>query len=343
MTGFPTRHDELRHLATAALVVVAVATVATAAYGCYEWSAAGNRAAGIGFVAGSIAGLLIGVLLYCQVLLVHKLVNYSYRNYDTLLETAELLRRQEEHGRTIAENSSQSEWAKRVVYREKDYEFLRDTIQSAVVRQDWEAAQHLIRDMEKEFGYHDEAAHLREELELARRSTTEERIAAALARFDLLSGQQKWQQALVECERLRVLFPGENRIANLPRELERRRQDHKQELLHEYEQAVRSQDVEKAHRLLFALDQYLLPKEAEPLKESARGVFRARLEQLKAQFTIAISYKQYPGAIAAGEKLIQEFPNSGYAHEIAKLLPMLRQRAGQQVEHAGAGTSPTAS
>ena len=146
------------------------------------------------FLAGGIGALLIGILLYCQVVLIHKFVNYAYRAYDTLLEAADLLRRGEEHSRMIAENSNLSEWAKRVVYREKDYEFLRDTIQGAVIRQDWESAEHLIRDVDTEFGYHDEAAHLREKLEQARKATTSERIAAALARFETLCGQQKWDQ-----------------------------------------------------------------------------------------------------------------------------------------------------
>lgn len=338
MSDAPSRHDELRRLATGALVAALLGAAAACIYGLYEWWGAGNRALGVGFVAGGVAGGLLGVLLYCQILLVLKFVNYAYRAYDALLEASELLRRQEEHTRTIAENATLSDWAKRVVYREKDYEFLRDTIQGAIVRQDWESARHLIQDMEREFGYRDEAASLLEKLEQARRATGEERIAAALARFDSHCKQQKWGQALAECERLKALFPGDTRIANLPREIERRRQEHKQELLRQYEQAVRNSDVDKAHRLLFALDRYLLPNEAESLKESARGVFRARLEQLKTQFTLAVSDRQFPTAIQAGEQLLREFPNSGYAQEISKLLPILRQRSNQPATHAAAAS-----
>ena len=343
MAGFPSRHETVRYLATTALVVSLIVALGACGYGVYEWAGHGNVSVGLAFLAGGIGALLIGVLLYCQVVLIHKFVSYAYRVYDTLLETSDLLRRGEEHSRTIAENSSLSEWAKRVVYREKDYEFLRDTIQGAIVRQDWESAEHLIRDMDREFGYHDEAAHLHERLEQARRATTSERIEAALARFDSLCTQHKWDQARDECERLHELFPGESRIGGLPHEIELRRQEVKQKLLKEYDQAVRSEDVDRAHRLLFSLDQYLVAKEAEALKESARGVFRARLEQLKTRFTIAVSYKQLPSAIEAGERLIREFPNSGYAQEISKLLPVLRQRAEQQSAHATASAPPSAS
>ena len=315
-----------------------VAALGAIGYGVYLTSHA-QPAAGMAFLGGGLAGLLVGELLFCQVVLIQKLVGYAYRTYEALFEMSDLLRRQEEHSRTIAENSNLSDWAKRVAYREKDYEYLRDTIQGAIIRQDWESAEHLIRDMDHELGYHDEAAHLREELEQARRATTDERIQAALARFESLCDQQKWDQALAESERLRALFPGQSSIAALPREIERRRQEVKLLLLKDYDQAVRNEDIERAHSLLFALDQYLVPREVEALKESARGVFRARLEQLKTGFTLAVSYKQFPSAIEAGERLIREFPNSGYAQEISKLLPVLRQRAAQQGPHATA-TSP---
>lgn len=329
MPGPPERHEHFRNLATGALVVALLVGLVAIVSGLYFWSTAGAWSAGMPLIVAGLAVVLVIALLYCQVVLIQRSANYAYRAYDVLLETVDLLRRQEEHARTIAENSNLSDWAKRVVFREKDYEFLRDTIQGAIVRQDWESAEHLIRDMETVFGYRDEAAHLREKLDHARRSTTEERIAAALARFESLCGQRKWEQARVECERLAALFPGYTAIAELPRQIERRRQEFKQQLLKDYDQAVRNEDVDRAHRLLFELDQYLVPKEAEALKESARGVFRARLEQLKTRFTLAVSYKQFPSAIEAGEQLIREFPNSGYAQEISKLLPVLRQRAGQ--------------
>ena len=343
MLGIPSRHENLRRLATAALIVDVIGSLGAGGYGAFELAVHRDLPLGLAFLGGGLAGLLIGVLLYCQVLLVYKFVNYAYRAYDALLEASEFLRRLEEHSRTIAENSSLSEWAKRIVYREKDYEFLRDSIQWVIVRQDWESAEHLIRDLDTEFGYHDEAAHLREKLEQARRATTEERVAAAVARFDALCQQHKWDQAQAECERLAALFPGHAAIDELPHEIERRRQELKQKLLKDYDQAVRTQDVDRAHSLLFALDQYLVPKEAEALKESARGVFRARLEQLKTRFTVAVSYRQFPSAIEAGERLIREFPNSGYAQEISKLLPILRQRTRQQTTHATPTSPPAAS
>ncbi len=329
----PTAPSILQRFAVLALVVLILAGLLTTVFGIYAWATTGSALSGVSLIAAGVVVALFGLLFYSQVFLLRKFVNYSYRAYEALLASAELQRQTEEQIRIIAENSSLSEWAKRLVYREKDFEFLREQIHSAIIKQDWDAAQHLIRSVDTEFGYHEEAARFREDLERARKATTEERITAVLARFDKLCDEEKWEQALKDCKRLQALFPEDPRIAALPGEIEIRRQEHKQKLLQDYEEAVRNEDIERAHRLLFSLDLYLVPKEAEALKESARTVFRARLEQIKTRFTIAVSYKQFHNAIAAGEQILREFPNSGYAHEIAKLMPVLRERAKKQSPH----------
>lgn len=328
-------HDRLRTVALVALIVQVILAICACGYGSYVLATEDNAAPGLAFLVGGIVALLLSVLLYVQVMLLSKFVSYSYRAYESLLASAELQRRQEEHIHTIAENSNLSDWAKRIVYRKKDFEFLRDTIHGAIVRQDWQSAEHLIRDVETEFGYHDEAARFRQLLEQARKATNEERVAAVLARFDKLCDDHNWEQAHEDCERLKALFPEEPRIASLEEEIESRRDEVKQQLLQDYDLAVRNQDIDRAHRLLFELDQYLVPREAEALKASARSVFRARLEQIKTRFSIAISYKQFHNAVAAGEQLVREFPHSGYAQEISKMMPVLRQRAKKEkIPHA---------
>lgn len=327
MESPPTGHTPLKTLAGVVLAIGMIVAAAALVYGVVGPGPDATRGA---FVIGGLVIAMLALLMYCQTVLLHKFVSYSYRAYEALLAAAELQRQQEEHTRLIAENSSLSDWAKRIVYRKKDFEFLRDTIHGAIIRQDWESAEHLIEDVETEFGYKDEAARFRKQLEQARMATNEERIAAVLARFDKLCDEHKWAQAREDCERLHTLFPDDERIAALPAEIESRREEVKQQLLKNYELAVANEEVDRAHRLLFELDQYLVPQEAEALKESARGVFRARLEQIKTRFSIAVSYKQFHNAIAAGEQILREFPNSGYAQEIAKLMPVLRERARKE-------------
>jgi len=323
------RFRAVRRVATTALYLDIVAALIACGYGVYK-AGTGDSPLGLAFVVGGATALLTGVLLYCHVLLTHKFVSNSYRLHDALLDTVELLRRQSEYNHTVAENSTLSDWAKRIVFREKDYEFLRDTIHGSIVRQDWEAADHLVHELDEEFGYREEADSFREEIVRARKATTEEKIIAALERFDHLCATQKWERARSESDRLQTLFPDDQRIANLPREVDLRRQQYKRHVLNTYGQAVRAHDVDRAHRLLFELDRYLAPNEAAALKDSARGVFKAKLLQMGVQFSLAVSDRKYRDAIEVGKQLVREFPNSRYAHEITTMMPALRQRIVQE-------------
>ena len=323
-----------RVVARTALVVSVLAGGGAFVYGLIAWVAQWHSWAP-GLLAGGLVGLALGALLYTQFSLAHKTVSNTYRAYDALLDIAEILRRQSEHTRTISENSSLSDWAKRIVYREKDYEYLRDTIHSAIVRDDWVSAQRLIKELDEEFGLHEEAARLREEMARARESTTEEKVVAALQRFDLLCEARKWDQARDESERLKALFPEEPRIAGLSSELDLRRRQHKRRLLKQYDQAVRLQSVDRAHRLLFELDHYLAPNEAAAMKESARGVFRAKLQQMGVQFSLAVTDKHFEQAIDIGQRLVREFPNSRFAHEISSMMPALRRRVDSEASSGG--------
>jgi hypothetical protein len=332
MSIYATQFRWVRRLAAAALTLDVVACLAAFAYGAWLLGR-GDGLVGIELLCIGAAALIIGTLLYCLIVLAHKFVSNSYRAYDTLLDMSELIRRQGEYAHTMAENITLSEWAKKIVYREKDYEFLRDTIHAAIVRQDWESAEHLISELDREFGRREEAHRLRDELAAARRATVEERVAAALKRFEALCDAHKWEQARGEVARLQVLFDGDARIAGLPQELELRRQEHKRRLLKEYDQAIRMHDVDRAHRLLFTLDRYLAPQEAAALKESARGVFKAKLLQVGVQFELAVTEKDFRKALQVGEQLIREFPNSRYAQQISEMMPVLRRRATALVDH----------
>lgn len=306
-----------------------------------RWGQAGfGDAVGLGLAAAGVGLLTLGVLLYCQLLVALKAASNAYRTYDGMLDMLELLRKQADFGHTVAENSALSDAAKRIVFREKDYEFLRDTIHAAIVRQDWESAEHLIGELEAQFGYREESQRLREELGKARRATQEEKIAAAVERFEMLCAARKWEQAARECARIGGLFPGDARIVGLPRELELRKQEYKRHLLKEYDRAAAAQQVDQATRLLVELDRYLAPNEAAALKDSARGVFKARLMQMGVAFSLAVDHRQFENAIDVGQRLIKEFPNSRYAHEIASMMPLLRQRASQEGRRDVAAAAP---
>ncbi len=334
MPSVPTRFATLRSLASAAFYVLLAGWLASSAIGVYEL-VGGRREAGLIWVLAGLGGAMLGTLMYCHVLLLHRLANHAYREHDALLDLLDVARRQCEFARASAENSSLSEWAKRIVYREKDVEFLRDSIHGAIIRQDWPAAEQLIRVLSDELGHAPEAERLRADLARARAATIEEKIAAALERFELLCAARKWEQALGEARRLAGLFPDQPRIAALAHEVEARRRRYKNQLLTDYDQAVRMHDVDRAHRLLLELDHYLEPNEAAALKESARGIFKARLLQIGVQFSLAVSDRRYRAAIEIGERLVREFPNSRYAREITAMMPVLRKRAAEEAARHG--------
>lgn len=318
-----------RRVAAFALAVDLIAACAGLAYAVYAaYSGDVPTAALVGLA--SIAAAVLGVLAYCQFALIYKLESNTYRLYDAILDAHEVARRQTELLKTIADNAPLSDHAKRVIYREKDHEFLQDAIHATIVRQDWEAAEHLIQSLDEEFGYAQEAQELRGEVQRAREATIEEKVEAAVKRFDKLCASGKWEQARRETRRLMKLFPDNEHIGGLEGEIELRRQKYKRDLLKSYDEATRRNEVDQATRLLYELDEYLSPSEGTALKESARGVFRAKLQQMGVQFSLAVTDKQYESAIEIGERIAREFPNSRYAQEIREKMSTLRQRVAHE-------------
>ena len=320
------RFEPLRRLAAASALCAGLIGLGAAAYGLVA-GRAGYEVAAWAFTLGGVAVAALSLGAFCLLMYLHRLVDTLHRTYDRLIESNHALHRQSEWLKTIAESSSQSEWAKRLIFRERDHAYLRDSIYGLIVQQDWSGAEHLIAALAAEFGDDVEAARLRGELAKARASTAEERAAAALERFEQLCETRQWARAAQEIERMQALFPGNARIAGLVAELEDRHQAHKRQLLTHYDEAVRTQDFERAHDLLFELDKYLSPHEAAGLRHSARGVFRAKLHQLGVKFSLAINDKKFGEALETGQALIQEFPNTRYTREIRQMMPMLQRRA----------------
>lgn len=325
MPGPLIRFPFVRRMSAVLVFAAALAAILAIVFGVSSLQQ-GQREVGVEFLLLGLGVLILGGLVYCQMIVMLKFESNTYRLYDSILDTIELQRQHVDLLRTVADNSSLSEWAKKIVYREKDHEFLRDSIQGSIVREDWEAAAHLIRELD-ELGYAEEARQLSQQIEKSRQAGMEERIDAAVKRFDQLCAAQKWEQARRETARLMKTFPDSPRIAGLPAEIELRRQEHKRALLKQYDEAARRNEVERATQLLVELDSYLAPNEGAALKESARGVFRAKLMQMGVQFSLAVSDRQFLNAIEIGEQIMREYPNSRYAHEIADMMPHLRRRS----------------
>jgi hypothetical protein len=227
----------------------------------------------------------------------------------------------------ISDNAQLSDAAKSIAHRQKERDALRDAIYEEILLQDWESAYTLIDEMEERYGYRQEAERLRREVDVSRDRTIEQTVEAALARIRKLSDAQEWEKARNESHRLMQLFPSNERIQHLPEELEQHRQNHKRRLLNEWNEAVQRKEIDRSIEILKLLDQYLSPSEAAALEESARGVFRAKLQNLGVQFSLAVTDKRWNQAVEVGDEIVSEFPNSLMAKQVTDSMPALLKRA----------------
>ncbi len=241
-----------------------------------------------------------------------------------------LLSDEAESFRKILDVVQMSDKAKSLLYREKEIETFRETINHELMRQNYAAAETMINEIEQSFGYREEAAQLRRLVTHSREATIEEKIDQSIARIDTHIKKCDWSRALRETRRLVSMFPDNERLGALPEKINTARNQRKRELLQAYGEAARKNDVDESIDLLKELDTYLTPQEAAALKESARGVFKARLNNLGVQFSIHVVDERWDQAVAAGEQIIAEFPNSRMAHEVRGKMDTLVMRMSEQ-------------
>jgi hypothetical protein len=246
---------------------------------------------------------------------------------DRLARLESLLADQGEDIRNLAQMASLSDQAKSLIYHEREIDAVRETVQAMLLKQDYASADALVTRMESRLGLVEEAARMREEIQATRRATTDEKIHAALRRIESILDRQQWSQATRETERLISLFPNNAAALALRKKIQDAWSAHKRQLLKEYGEAVRVNDVERSIDLLKKLDRYLTPQEGAALAESARGVFKAKLHNLGVQFAIAVTDQQWASAVATGEEITREYPNSRMAREVREKLDLLRAYA----------------
>ncbi len=225
-----------------------------------------------------------------------------------------------------------SDQAKSLIFREGEIEAFREAIHADLMSQDYKSAERLIASIETKFGYADEAERLRTDIEATRRATLDEKIDAAIGRIMKTTEHRDWARAAREANRLMQLFPDNPKIASLPERIQTARMQRKRDLLQSYGEAVRKNDVDVSIKMLKELDAYLMPQEAGALAESARGVFKAKLHNLNVQFAIRVTEEQWSGAVAVGEEIIREYPNSRMSQEVREKLSTLRAKAAQQAQ-----------
>jgi hypothetical protein len=231
----------------------------------------------------------------------------------------------------ISEQGQLSDRAKAVAFRVKDRDALRRALQEEMGRHDWEAAMALAEEIERAFGYKGEADRLRAEVRQRQDETMRSAIDEVVSIIDQQTRTEQWNSAIREAEKLIVTFPENEQVKNLPLEIDTRRQAFKRQLRTHWDEAVARHDVDGSIDALKRLDPYLTPAEAEEMQETARGVFKEKLNNLSADFANAVHEQRWTDAVQAGEIVVRDFPNSRIAQEIRENLANLRQRTTEPV------------
>jgi len=300
---------------------------------------AGDARFGKDFVGAAHAALPgiftagVGVLLAVLPWVVYPLTETSSRGegderwrYEQMMWAMENQRQLLE---AIRETSSLSDAAKLIAYRQKDREALRQAIREELERADYEAAKALVDEMERRFGYRQEAAQLREQIQAAWLAATEQQVKETIEHIEALLTRFEWNEAARQAEWLLRLSPEHPAVKRMPDRVQAARDGHKRELLKQWKDAISRDDVDRSVSLLKELDQYLTPSEAEAYKESARDVFRKRLQQMGVQFALHVHDKNWAEAIRIGRQIMDEFPNTRIAAEVREKWNILEGKGRQ--------------
>jgi hypothetical protein len=229
----------------------------------------------------------------------------------------------------MSEQQLLSDRAKSVAFREKERDAIRRAIQEEIAHGNFEAAAALANEIEASFGLKQEADRFRQDISNRRADIVRKQISDAAAVIDRHCRAEQWQQATREAERLAELFPADEQARNLAVEVEKRRTNHKQQLIQAFQDARARNDIDGSIEIVKQLDIYLTPTEAEAYQEQVRGVFKDKLNNLRAQFSLAVHDQHWAEATKLGETIIRDFPNTQMAKEVREKMDALRQRAAQ--------------
>ena len=229
----------------------------------------------------------------------------------------------------IQESNMLSDRAKAVAYREKDRDALRRAIREDLAKRDWEAALVLADDMERVFGYRQEAMKYREEINKAQEDVIRRHTNEGLALIDRHCRAEAWSDALREAERMISAFRGDPQVMSLPQDIENRRLAHKNQLTASFRDALSRKDNDGAIEILKKLDPYLTRTEADEMQDTVRNLFKEKINDLRTQFALAVQDHKWAEAVRVGEAIVRDFPNSGIAREVKDKLETLRQRANE--------------
>jgi hypothetical protein len=282
---------------------------------------------GLGSFLAGIVGFVIILASLPLAILLHSVASRNY-SFSTSRAAESLLEK-------IHETNMLSDSAKRVLFRERELDLLRRTIEEDIARGDFNAGLTLCDAMANVFGHREEAETFRSRLLEAGHASYEAQVNQSIAEFDAILVQRDWARAYQEAARLKRLFPESPTVQALDAHILHAREDHKRQLEEQFLDAAHRDDVETAMSLLKELDKYLTREEAGRVASTAQSVVAKRRDILGSQFKIAVSDHRWAEAAQTGELIMAEFPNSKMADEVRSMIDVIRTRATQAAVMAG--------
>ena len=228
----------------------------------------------------------------------------------------------------IEEHSMLSDAAKRLVYRDRELDLLRMLVEQDIAARDFDAALRMVDELASQFGRLEEAESLRSRIESIRRSEVERRIREGTEEIERLLVARDWGSATQSLHRLERLFPDVAAIENLPDQILGARFRHAAEIETRMREAHANGQVDEAMTLLRELDRNLSGRVSNRVLDVAQPIVAAHRDRCGARFRDAIGGKDWKNAVAIGEQLVQDYPNTRMAEEATELLVGLRARAG---------------
>ena len=279
--------------------------------------------------------LVLGVLVALSALLamlsrLFKILD-ALRDNSAKLEAVAGALEQISAGLTQINHSTRvSETVKAIAFRDADRQSLREAVFDKLQQQEFDAAKQIIDEIAKRPEYLELAEQLRAQVEKYHTATDQERINQAIAHIERLLDNCRWARASAQIEGLVKAYPDSEKAKSMRYILLDKKQERKKILLAAWNDAVQQQETDRSLEILKELDLYLTPNEGLALQEAARDIFRTKLHNLGVQFSIAVTEKQWNGALNIGQQIIKDFPNSRMSEEIRGKLVVLEQNVQMQ-------------
>jgi hypothetical protein len=279
--------------------------------------------------------LMLGFLVALSALLamlsrLFKILDALHDNSDKLEAVASALEKIHTGLTQINHSTRVSETVKAIAFRDADRQSLREAVFDKIQQQEFTAAQQIIDEIAKRPEYSDLAEQLKVQVEQYHATTDKERIRQAIAHIEKLLDNCKWARAGTQIEGLIKAYPDYEKAKLMRQILVDKKKERKKILLAAWDDAVRNQETDRSLEILKELDLYLTPNEGLALQEAARDIFRTKLHNLGVQFSLAVTEKQWNGALDIGRQIIKEFPNSKMSQEIRGKLDVLEQNVQTQ-------------